>query len=159
MAASAKLIDRRRLTEQVKAAGRDAGFDLVGVAPIGPATHGDMFRAWLAVGQHPPLTTLEAEVDVRTDPRQRRPWAWTVLALGTRDGAAGVPEESAAVRAELAHLPRRPTTPPMPGCDDADPDGWRTRDATYHRINDGRLDGLCSASHCRSPHRTWRRVG
>lgn len=173
MATSTVLTDRRQLTQQIKAIAREAGFDLVGVAPMGPATHGDAFRAWLAAGKHQPMTQLEAGVDVRTDPRVRHPWARTVIALGTLYGATGVSEETEAVRAELAVLPRRPTTPPMPGCDGVDPDGWRhrnperqrrareiiarspalgvspwiarfERDANYHRINDGRLERFIS---------------
>jgi epoxyqueuosine reductase len=173
MATSLVLTDRRQLTHQVKAMAREAGFDLVGVAPMGPATHGDAFRAWLAAGKHQPMTQLAAGVDVRTDPRVRHPWARTVIALGTLYGATGVSEETEAVRAELAALPRRPTTPPMPDCDGVDPDGWRhrnpehqrqsreiiarspalgawpwiarfERDANYHRINDGRLERFMS---------------
>src|SRR5712692_2586552 len=173
MTTSSVLTDRRQLAQQVKAVAREAGFDLVGVAPMAPATHGEAFRAWLAEGKHQPMTQLEAGVDVRTDPRTRHPWARTVIALGTLYGATGVSEETDAVRAELALLPRRPTTPPMPGCDGVDPDGWRhrdpeyqrqareimarspvlgvwpwiarfERDANYHRINDGRLEGFIS---------------
>src|SRR4029453_11945147 len=117
MAISAVLIDRRQLTHQIKAVAQEVGFDLVGVAPLGPATHGDAFRTWLAADRHLPMTQLAAEVDVRTDPRLRHPWARTVIALGTLYGATGVSEETAEVRATLAVLPRRPTTPPMPGCD------------------------------------------
>jgi len=173
MAISSVLTDRRQLTKQVKAIAHEAGFDLVGVAPMGPATHGDAFRAWLAAGKHQPMTQLEAGVDVRTDPRMRHPWARTVIALGTLYGATGVSEETETVRAELTLLPRRPTTPPMPGCDGVDPDGWRhcdperqrrareiiarspalgvwpwiarfERDANYHRINDSRLERFMS---------------
>src|SRR5262245_25522017 len=173
MAPSAVLTDRRQRTHQVKALAREAGFDVVGVAPMGPATHGDAFRAWLAAGKHQPMTQLEAGVNVRTDPRLRHPWARTVIALGTLYGAADVSEETEAGRAELALLPRRPTTPPMPGCDGVDPDGWRhrapehqrqareiiararavgvvpwiarfERDDNYHRINDGGLERFIS---------------
>jgi epoxyqueuosine reductase len=173
MAPFAVLTERRQLTHQVKAIAHEAGFDLVGIAPLGPATHGEAFRAWLAAGRHQPMTQLEAGVDTRTDPRLRHPWARTVIALGTSYGAAGVSEETEAVRAALAVLPRRPTTPPMPGCDGVDPDGWRhraperqrraraiiarspalgvwpwiarfERDANYHRINDGRLERFIS---------------
>jgi epoxyqueuosine reductase QueG len=173
MTTSSVLTDRKQLTQQVKAMAREAGFDLVGMAPLGPATHGEAFRAWLAAGKHQPMTQLEAGVDVRTDPRVRHPWARTVVALGTLYGASGVSEETAAARAELALLPQRPTTPPMPGCDGVDPDGWRhrdpehqrqareimarspalgvwpwiarfERDANYHRINDGRIERFIS---------------
>ena len=173
MAISAVLIDRRQLTHQIKAVAREVGFDLVGVAPLGPATHGDAFRAWLAAERHQPMTQLAAAVDVRTDPRLRHPWARTVIALGTLYGATGVSEETAEVRASLEVLPRLPTTPPMPGCDGVDPDGWQhrdrerqrrsleiiarspalgvwpwiarfERDANYHRINDGRLERFIS---------------
>jgi len=173
MVTSTVLTDRRQLTQQVKAIAREAGFDLVGIAPMGPATHGDAFRAWLAAGKHQPMIQLEAGVDVRTDPRTHHPWARTIIALGTLYGATGVSEETEAVRAELATLLRHPTTPPMPGCDGVDPAGWRhrdperqrqareiiarspalgvspwiarfERDANYHRINDGRLERFIS---------------
>ena len=98
MAISSVLTDRRQLTQQVKAIAREAGFDLVGVAPMGPATHGDAFRAWLAAGKHQPMIQLEAGVDVRTDSRMRHPWARTVIALGTLYGATGVSKETEAVR-------------------------------------------------------------
>jgi epoxyqueuosine reductase QueG len=167
------LIDRRQLTHQIKAVAREVGFDLVGVSPLGPATHGDAFRAWLAADRHQPMTQLAAAVDIRTDPQLRHPWARTVIALGTLYGATGVSEETAEVRAALEGLARRPTTPPMPGCDGVDPDGWQhrdrecqrrsldfiarspalgvwpwiarfERDANYHRINDGRLERFIS---------------
>jgi epoxyqueuosine reductase len=173
MVPSAVRTERRQRTHQVKALAREAGFDLVGIAPLGPATHGEAFRAWLAAGRHQPMTQLEVGVDTRTDPRVRHPWARTVIALGTSYGTIGVAEETEAVRATLAVLPRRPTTPPMPGCDGVDPDGWRhraperqrraraliarspalgvwpwiarfERDANYHRINDGRLERFIS---------------
>ena len=173
MTTSVVLHDRRQRTHQIKAIAQEVGFDLVGVAPLGPATHGDAFRNWLAADRHQPMIQLAAAVDVRTDPRRRHPWARTVIALGTRYGATGIDEETAEVQAELAVLPRRPTTPPMPGCDGVGPDGWQHRDAdrqrqsremmarspalgvwpwiarfernaNYHRINDGRLERFIS---------------
>jgi len=73
MATSTVLTDRRQLTQQVKAIAREVGFDLVGIALMGPATYGEAFLAWLAAGKHQPMTQLEAGVDVRTDPRVRHP--------------------------------------------------------------------------------------
>jgi epoxyqueuosine reductase QueG len=110
MTTSSVLTDRRQLTQQVKAMAHEAAFDLPGMASLGPATHADAFRAWLAAGKHQPMTQLEAGVDVRTEPRLRHPWARTVIALGTLYDAAGVSEETEAGRAESALFPRRPTT-------------------------------------------------
>jgi hypothetical protein len=61
--------DGAELTWQVKEAARAVGFDLVGVSTIGPATHPDEFRRWLASSNHRPI---------RTDPCVRHPCAPSV---------------------------------------------------------------------------------
>jgi len=158
------------LTARVKSAARASGFDLVGVADVGPATHPDFFREWLAAGKHRPMSHIfENGLPARLDPRTRHPWACSVISLGVRYGAAGCAEPDVDAKAELSQLTIRPHLPHKPECDNLDPDGWRNRhpgecsrsaeiigrspalgvwpwiaryerDANYHRINDGNIE-------------------
>jgi epoxyqueuosine reductase len=159
---------RGELTQRVKDEARAVGFDLVGVSTIGPATHPDEFRRWLDAGNHRPMDKLAQNVEIRTDPRVRHPWARSVIALAVRYDAQGVAEESEAGLAERARV--EPLSVPPMACDvpGIGPMDWRRRDpaqrararailarspgvgiwpwiaryernANYHRINDGRL--------------------
>jgi epoxyqueuosine reductase QueG len=163
--------DRAELTRRVKAHAREVGFDLVGISALGPATHPDAFRRWLAAGRHRPTDKLSQNVEIRTDPRVRRPWARSVVTLAVRYDAQGVAEESESGLAELAQI--EPLSVPPMACDvpGVGPMDWRRRDpvkrnrsrellprppglgispwiaryernASCHRINDGRLSRL-----------------
>src|SRR5512132_2669469 len=120
-------IDRAGLTERVKAEARAVGFDLVGVSAISPATHPEVFRRWLAAGNHRPMDKLGQNVEVRTDPRIRHPWARSVIALAVRYDAQGVAEEGEAGLAELSAVDHIPV--PSMACDvpGIGPQDWRRR--------------------------------
>lgn len=61
---------------------REAGFDLVGLAPFAPPHRADEFRSWLALGRHGDMDYL-AEFGPRiTDPPAHLPWGRTVLVVG-----------------------------------------------------------------------------
>ncbi len=163
---------RRDLTDRVKKAAHSVGFGLVGISRIGPATHSDKFQNWLAKGNHLPMAMLEQGLANRIDPRNRYPWACSVISLGRLYGVEGASEETPAGLAELNQVLQRPATPPIPACID-DPDSWQNRDAAkrrlaqeiisrspalgiwpwiarferdanYHRINDGMLNRLAA---------------
>ena len=160
--------DRAELTERIKSEAHAVGFDLVGVSTIGPATHPDDFRRWLAAGNYRPMDKLAQNVEIRTDPRVRHPWARSVIALAVRYDAQGVAEETDAGLAEQATV--EPLAVPPMACDvpGIGPEDWTRRPpeararaqailkrspalgawpwiaryergANYHRINDGRL--------------------
>ena len=80
---------RAELTERVKAEARAVGFHLVGVSAIGPTTRPGEFQRWLQAGNHRPMDKLAQNVDIRTDPRMRHPWARSVIALAVRYDAQG----------------------------------------------------------------------
>lgn len=63
------------LTGRIKAKARELGFDLVGVAPIGPSEHGAYYRRWLAEGRHGEMAYLAREdaVRARLDPASAWP--------------------------------------------------------------------------------------
>src|SRR5690242_17974426 len=119
MADSGTELSPSDLSIRVKDAARSSGFALVGIAPVGPATHGDFFREWLSSGRDKPLSHIFAPpLDARLDPRIRYPWAKSVVSLGVLYDHKGASEPDAAARAELSRLTFRPHLPSKPGCDD-----------------------------------------
>lgn len=70
------------LTERIKDKAYELGFDLIGVAPAGPARHGRAFRRWLAQGYAAEMGWLGREPQRREDPRQVLPGARSVVAAG-----------------------------------------------------------------------------
>ena len=72
-------MDRRTLLEEMA---REAGFDLVGFAPLRPPRDAERFERWLADGRHGAMDWLERQRERIVDPRLIRPEARTLLALG-----------------------------------------------------------------------------
>ena len=62
----------------------EAGFDLAGLAALGPALHGEAFRSWLGRGDHAGMTYLERSVEDRCDPTRLLPGARSALVVGWR---------------------------------------------------------------------------
>src|SRR3954466_9580370 len=82
--------NQSELTARVKSVARASGFDLVGVADVGPATHPDFFREWLAAGKHQPMSHIfDNGLPARLDPRIRHPWARSLVSPGVRYGTEG----------------------------------------------------------------------
>lgn len=51
----------------IKAAAKALGFDLVGIAPVGPSARAEYLRAWLADGRHGEMHYIAGRFDERTD--------------------------------------------------------------------------------------------
>jgi epoxyqueuosine reductase len=63
---------------------REAGFHLAGIAALGPARHGEAYRAWLDRGDHAGMTYLERGIEERCDPTRLLPGARSALVVGWR---------------------------------------------------------------------------
>jgi epoxyqueuosine reductase len=73
------------LTEQIKAAAHEAGFDAVGIARIAPPAVDTLqarLRAWLAQGYHGLMEWMGRDSDRRADPSRVLPGCRSVIALG-----------------------------------------------------------------------------
>lgn len=57
------------------------GFRTVRFAAVGPTPRGESLTGWLADGHHADMAWMEAQVDVRLDPRIRMPGARSVMVL------------------------------------------------------------------------------
>jgi len=77
-------VDRSAASEWIKARARQAGFDLAGIAPLGPATTGPAYERWLARGDQAGLAWMERNVELRLDPRGLLPGARSALVVGLR---------------------------------------------------------------------------
>lgn len=60
------------------------GFDLVGIAPAGPAPHGGHLLDWVERGYSGEMAYMTRSVDARADTRVRFPWAKSVLCVAMR---------------------------------------------------------------------------
>jgi epoxyqueuosine reductase len=70
------------ITQLLKAQAFGLGFDLVGVARLGPAETGPMFEAWLEAGHAGEMGWLERGRELRLD--SRRPVAGATSAWWSR---------------------------------------------------------------------------
>ncbi len=70
------------LTERLKEKAYDLGFDLIGVAPAGRASHAGAFRDWLAQGYAAEMGWLGRDPERREDVRYVLPGARSVIAVG-----------------------------------------------------------------------------
>jgi len=59
----------------------ELGFDLLGLAPATPPTHGAAFTAWLAQGYHGQMKYLARQAAQRLDPQAVLPDAQTIIAV------------------------------------------------------------------------------
>src|SRR6266849_10185636 len=72
-----------QITNLVKQAARDAGFDLVGVAPVYDFDELDRFREWIAAGRAAEMQYMEARDESgslkRASLRSTLPWVRSVI--------------------------------------------------------------------------------
>lgn len=59
-----------RIEDRIKSRARELGFDLVGIAQLGPAETAPMFEEWLSRGFAGDMSYLERSVEKRADPRR-----------------------------------------------------------------------------------------
>jgi epoxyqueuosine reductase len=90
-------VRRESLPQRIKEKARDLGFDLVGVAPVGPSDYGGFYENWLAqgyAGEMAYLTRPDA-VAKRRDPRMIMPATRSivVVALNYYQGAVETPAD------------------------------------------------------------------
>jgi epoxyqueuosine reductase len=74
---------------RVKSLAREAGFDLVGIAPVVPAARAEAYRAWIAAGKHGQMQYLAGNLDERLDLRKKLPWAKSVVCVALAYDAPG----------------------------------------------------------------------
>jgi len=93
------------LTEQLRERASELGFDLLGIAPAAPPTHGAAFTAWLAQGYHGQMTYLARQAAQRLDPQAVLPGAQTIIAVAASyyigdgpDGGASDPSRGRIAR-------------------------------------------------------------
>ncbi len=57
------------------------GFDLAGIAPVGPSSHANYFRQWLAGGHHGDMHWLKNRIQERINPAVYLPGAQSVICV------------------------------------------------------------------------------
>jgi len=77
-------MDRSAAAEWIKARARTSGFDLAGIAPLGPAPTGPAYRRWLERGDQGGLAWMERHRELRLDPRGLLEGARSALVVGLR---------------------------------------------------------------------------
>lgn len=81
------------LTKRIKEKACDLGFDLIGVAPAGPARHAAAYRRWLASGYAAGMQWLARDSERREDLRRVLPGARSVVVVGLSYFVLDPPEE------------------------------------------------------------------
>jgi epoxyqueuosine reductase len=76
--------ERSALSERLRAAARAAGFELVGIATLGPAATGAAYLRWLERGDQAGMDWMARSRAVRLDPRRLLPGARSALVVGLR---------------------------------------------------------------------------
>jgi len=78
-------MDKKELTEQIKAEAQRLGFTLTGVTTPDPPDHLDFFHNWLSEGFHASMDWIAAErsLERRSDPRVILPECKSILVLGS----------------------------------------------------------------------------
>lgn len=80
-------MDRRELALEIA---HEMGFDLAGVAPLGPPPEADRFREWLAAGHGTGMDWLQRQSDRIRDPRRILPAGKSLLIVGVGHSRAPV---------------------------------------------------------------------
>ncbi len=75
-------VDPQARSARVKAAAREVGFDLVGIADAKPPLHLDFFADWVARGYAGEMSYLPEQVARRIDQGTAFPWARSLVCLG-----------------------------------------------------------------------------
>ncbi len=73
--------DRATRADLAKSLARDAGFDLVGIAPPDPSRYGDAYHQWIAAGKHGRMDYLAKNIDRRLNPQQHFPWLKSIICV------------------------------------------------------------------------------
>ncbi len=78
-------MDKKELTQQIKAEAQRLGFTLTGVTTPAPPDHLDFFHNWLSKGFHASMDWIASErsLERRSDPRVILPECKSILVLGT----------------------------------------------------------------------------
>ena len=63
------------LSKQIKRKAEDLGFELVGIAPVGPVPELAFYREWIAAGYAGEMTYLERNAEKKSDVRNIVPEA------------------------------------------------------------------------------------
>ncbi len=74
-------MNRGELSAELKRRALEVGFDLAGIARLGPSTTGNALRRWLAAGMNAGMAYLERHLEVRLDPRRLLPSARSILCV------------------------------------------------------------------------------
>ena len=77
-------------TAQVLEIAREIGFDLAGIAPLGPPADAARFEAWLSAGRHAGLGYLERNRERICDPRRILPAGKSLIVVGLAHSRAAV---------------------------------------------------------------------
>ncbi|MDX1396757.1 MAG: tRNA epoxyqueuosine(34) reductase QueG [Gemmatimonadota bacterium] len=137
-------MSRAALTERVRRAALDCGFDRVGFAPADPPAHADTYRAWLGRGHHGAMGYMAREDAVRRrlDPREALEGCRTIIVVtlvygpGEVAGDAGMPGDPVPGRAMVARY---------------------ARGRDYHDVFEERLDRLIDVLAAETPGASFRR--
>lgn len=101
---------RREISAAIRDRARAAGFDLVGIAPVGPSGHGEHYRRWIDSGMAGEMGYLARRdaVEKRADPAVLVPGARSAIVVGRNYFPGGEPadEEVPASRAVFARYAR-----------------------------------------------------
>ena len=71
----------RTLAQRIKAQGTALGFDLVGISPVHPPTHGESFAEWLRRDYHGEMEYMARTAEKRLHPGEFLPWARSVVSV------------------------------------------------------------------------------
>jgi epoxyqueuosine reductase len=96
--------DNLAIAAQVKAKGRELGFDLVGIARADTMRFGRYFRRWLDDGRAGEMEYLARRVDERTDPANYLPGAVSAIcvAMNYHSSLEPLPEAETARHGRVA---------------------------------------------------------
>jgi epoxyqueuosine reductase len=73
--------DASEIADGIRARSRELGFDLVGIASVGPSRHREHFRQWLDQGRAGTMDYLAARFEERTDPTTYFPGAKSAICV------------------------------------------------------------------------------
>ncbi len=81
------------LTERIKARAIELGFDLVGIAPAGIASHAKEYAAWVASGMQGEMAYMARDPERRSDLRRVLPNAQSVIIVGLSYYTIDLPDD------------------------------------------------------------------
>jgi len=75
-------MDKREKSEFIKKAGKEVGFDLVGIAQIKELPYSEYIREWIQKGYHADMLWMERSIEKRIDIKRIYPEAQSVIVVG-----------------------------------------------------------------------------